>query len=185
MREVLIITDPKTVKVLSEPTRFQILKLLRERPMSINELSEAIGRDRTTIYRHIKALEAERLVEEIDTHGNERIYARTARMFLIKVGPNESIEEFRQSYLQIEAEKLVQILEKSGFQIKDREALKAIIKEILDLIEIKSQPIIKRISEADVELTEIELFHLLNMLVFIQSCELCEHARRVRELVSF
>jgi hypothetical protein len=124
-------------------------------------------------------------VEEIDAHGNEKIYARTARMFLIKVGPDESIEEFRQAYLQVEAEKLVQVLEKSGFRIKNREVLKAIIKEVLDTIEIRSQPIIKRISEADVELTEIELFHLLNMLVFLQSCELCEHARRVRELVSF
>jgi DNA-binding transcriptional ArsR family regulator len=180
MREVLIITSPKTVKVLSEPTRFQILKLLRDRPMSINELSEILRKDRTTIYRHIKALEAEGLVEEIDAHGNERIYARTARMFLIKVGPDESIEEFRQAYLQVEAEKLVQILEKSGFEISNREELKVITKKVLDMIEIMSQPVIKRISEADIELTEIELFHLLNMLVFLQSCELCADAERVR-----
>ncbi|AMQ18718.1 ArsR/SmtB family transcription factor [Thermococcus peptonophilus] len=185
MREVLIITNPKTVKVLSDPTRFQILKLLRERPMSVNELSDFLEKDRTTVYRHIKALESEGLVEEIDTNGNERIYARAARMFLIKAEPDESIEEFRQSYLQIEAEKLVQILEKSGFKIKDRGTLKVLIKEVLDTIEIRSQPIIKRISEADVELSEIELFHLLNMLVFLQSCELCEHAKKVRDLVSF
>lgn len=184
MKEVLIITDPKTVKVLSEPTRFQILKLLRERPMSINELSEFIGKDRTTVYRHIKALEAEGLVEEIDSHGNERIYGRTARMFLIKVEPDESIEQFRQSYLQVEAEKLVQILEKSGFQIKDKEKLKDITKEVLDVIELRSQPIIKRVSEADVELTEVELFHFLNMLVFLQSCELCEYVKKVKDLIS-
>jgi DNA-binding transcriptional ArsR family regulator len=185
MKEVLIITDPKTVKIFSEPTRFQILKLLRERPMSINELSEIVGKDRTTIYRHVKALETVGLVEEIDSNGNERIYARTARMFLIKADPDESIERFRQAYLQVEAEKLVQILEKSGFLIKDREALRSLTKEILNTIELRSQPIIKRISEAGVELTEIELFHLLNMLVFLQSCELCEHAKRVKELVSF
>lgn len=185
MREVLIITNPKTVKVLSDPTRFQILKLLRERPMSVNELSDLLGKDRTTVYRHIKVLEAEGLVEEIDTEGNERIYARTARMFLIKAEPDESIEEFRQSYLQVEAERIVMILEKSGFQIKDREALTALIKEVLNTIELRSQPVIKRISDANVELTEIELFHLLNMLVFFQSCELCDHAKRVRDLISF
>ncbi|MBP1911510.1 ArsR/SmtB family transcription factor [Thermococcus stetteri] len=185
MREVLIITNPKTVKVLSDPTRFRILKLLRERSMSINELSDILGKDRTTVYRHIKVLESEGLVEEIDIHGNEKIYARTARMFLIKAEPDESIEEFRQAYLQVEAERLVQILEKSGFQIKDREALKALTKEVLNTIELRSQPIIKRISEADVELSEVELFHLLNMLVFLQSCELCEHAKKVKELISF
>ncbi|NJF25766.1 transcriptional regulator [Thermococcus sp. Bubb.Bath] len=185
MREVMIITDPKTAKVLSEPTRFQILKLLRERPMSVNELSELLNKDRTTVYRHIKALESEGLVEEIDAHGNERIYARTARMFLIKVGHDKSIEEFRQAYLQVEAERLVEILEKSGFTIYDRDALKALVKDVLGLIELRSQPILKRISEADVELNEVELFHLLNMLVFIQSCDLCENAKRAMELVSF
>ncbi|MDV3103858.1 ArsR/SmtB family transcription factor [Thermococcus waiotapuensis] len=185
MKEVLIITNPETVKVLSEPTRFKILTLLRERPMSINELSIATGKDRTTVYRHIKALESEGLVEEIDSHGNEKIYARTARMFLIKVEPDESIAEFRQAYLQVEARKLVQILERAGFKIKDRERLEKIAREVLDEIEIKSQPIIRRISEANVELTEIELFHLLNMLVFLQSCELCEKAREVKALVEF
>ncbi|WP_456369039.1 ArsR/SmtB family transcription factor [Thermococcus sp.] len=185
MREVLIITNPEIIRTLLEPTRYRILQLLRERPMSINELSEVLGKDRTTIYRHIKALESKGLVEEIDFQGNERIYARTARMFLIKVEPDESVEEFRQRYLQVEAEKLVHILEKAGFNIKDREKFKVLAKEVLNEIEIRSQPIIKRISEADINLSEIELFHLLNMLVFLQSCELCEKAEKVKELVEF
>ncbi|ACS32723.1 ArsR/SmtB family transcription factor [Thermococcus gammatolerans] len=185
MREVLIITEPSVVKILSEPTRFSILKLLRQRPMSVNELSDALGKDRTTIYRHVKVLEKAGLVEEIEEIGNEKVYSRTARMFLIKVGPDESIEEFRQAYLQVEAEKLVRLLEKAGFEIQDREKLKLLAKEVLDEIEIRSQPIIKRISEANVELTEVELFHLLNMLVFLQSCELCEKAKEARALLRF
>ncbi|ASJ02054.1 transcriptional regulator [Thermococcus profundus] len=183
MREVLIITSPEAVKVLSEPTRFSILKLLRQRPMTIKELSEALSKDRTTVYRHIKALEGVGLVEEIDDTGGERVYSRTARMFLIKVEPDESIEEFRQSYLQVEAEKLVQVLEKAGFNIKNREKLKKLAAEVLNEIELRSQPIIKRVSEAEVELTEVELFHLLNMLVFLQSCELCNLAKEVRDLI--
>ncbi len=153
--------------------------------MSVNELSNALGKDRTTIYRHIKALERAGLIEEIDEVGNEKVYSRTARMFLIKVSPDESIEEFRQSYLQVEAKKLVDLLEKAGFRIQDRERLKLLAKEVLDEIEIRSQPIIKRISEADVELTEVELFHLLNMLVFLQSCELCEKAKEAHKLLQF
>lgn len=185
MREVLIITDPAAVKAISDPTRFSILKLLRQRPMTIKELSNILSKDRTTVYRHIKALEAARLVEEIDDVGGEKVYSRTARMFLIKVEPDESVDEFRQSYLQVEARKLVQIMEKSGFTIKDREKLERLAKEVLDEIEIRSQPIIKRISEADIDLTEVELFHLLNMLVFLQSCELCGKAREVKALIEF
>ncbi|MCD6524841.1 MAG: transcriptional regulator, partial [Thermococcus sp.] len=117
--------------------------------------------------------------------GNEKIYARSARIFLIKADPDESVEEFRQAYLQVEAKKLVQILEKAGFKIKDKDALEKLAKEVLNEIEVNSQPIIKKISQAGVELSEIELFHLLNMLVFLQSCELCEKAKELNKLLQF
>nr|WP_206203853.1 transcriptional regulator [Thermococcus sp. 21S9] len=168
---------------MSEETRFKILQLLRQRPMTIWELSMAIGRDRTTIYRHIKALEKAGFVEELGTEGNEKLYGRTARLFLIKAEPHESIENFRQAYLQVEADRLVNILEKAGIHVKDREKLRMLVKEILDEIELNSQHIIRRISEANVEMSEIELFHFLNMLVFLQSCELCEMAKKVKKLI--
>ncbi len=183
MKEVIIITKPETVKVLSEETRFKILQFLRERPMSINELSERLERDRTTVYRHIKVLQKVGLVEEFESHGNEKVYSRSARLFLIKADPDKSIEQFRQAYIQVEAEKLVDILEKAGFKIKDRSELIKLAREVLDEIEVRSQPVLKRISQADIELTEIELFHLLNMLVFIQSPELQEKAKKARELM--
>lgn len=183
MKEVIIITDPEVVKLLSDPTRFEILKLLRQRPMSILELSDATSKDRTTIYRHVKALERAGLIEEIENRGNEKVYARAARLFLIKADPHESIEDFRRAYIQVEAEKLVGILEKAGFRVKDRERLLKLAGEAMNAIEVHSQPIIKRISQSRVELSEIELFHLLNMLVFLQSCELCEKAEKVRELI--
>ena len=183
MKEVIIITDPEVVKLLSDPTRFKILQLLRQRPMSIIELSDATSKGRTTIYRHVKALEKAGLVEEIETRGNEKVYARVARLFLIKADPNESTEEFRRAYIQVEAEKLVTILEKAGFKVKDRKKLLKLTSEVLNSIELNSQPLIKRISESEIEMSEIELFHLLNMLVFLQSCELCEKAEKVRELI--
>jgi predicted transcriptional regulator len=183
VREVIIITQPEKVRVLSDETRFKILQLLRQRPMTIWELSMAIGKDRTTIYRHIKALEKAGFVEELGSEGNERLYGRTARLFLIKAEPHESIENFRQEYLSIEAKKLVDTLEKVGIKVRNREKLIELVKDILDRIEMNSQPVIGKLSESDLELTEIELFHILNMLVFLQSCELCEMAEKVKELI--
>lgn len=151
--------------------------------MTVWELSMAIGKDRTTIYRHIKVLEKAGLVEELGSEGNEKLYGRTARLFLIKAEPHESVENFRQMYLQVEAERLVEVLEKAGIKIKDRERLRGLVKDILNEIEINAQPIIKKISEANVELGEIELLHFLNMLVFLQSCELCEKANEVKKLI--
>jgi len=183
MKDVIIITDPAKVRILSENTRFKILELLRERPMTINELTERLNKDRTTIYRHVKTLERAGFVEEIDQEGNERIYARTARIFLIKADPDASVEQFRQAYLRVEAKKIVQILEKVGIKIKDKKGFIALTKDVLNEIEVNAQPIIKKISEADIDLTEIELFHLLNMLVFFQSCELCEKAKKAENLI--
>lgn len=184
MKEVIIITEPERVRVLSDDTRFKILQLLRQRPMTIKELSDALERDRTTIYRHIKILEKAGLVEELDNLGNERVYSRTARLFLIKADPDESIEKFRQAYLQVEADKLVQILEKAGFRIQDRMRLVELAKQVLDEIERRSQPILKKVSQAEIELSEVELFHLLNMLVFLQSCELCEKSKEVKRIIN-
>ena len=183
MRDVIIITEPAKVKILSDSTRFKILELLREHPMTINELTAILEKDRTTIYRHIKTLEKAGFVEEIDQDGNERIYARTARIFLIKADPDASVEEFRQAYLQVEAKRLVQILEKVGVRIKDKKGLVALTKDVLNEIEVNAQPIIKKISQADIDLSEIELFHLLNMLVFFQSCRLCEKAKKSQEFI--
>jgi len=183
VKDVIIITDPEVVKLLSDQTRFKILKLLRQRPMSINELSDATSKDRTTIYRHVKALEKAGLIEEVESRGNEKVYARAARLFLIKADPHESVEEFRQAYIQIEAEKLVNILEMLGIRIKDRKKLLELAREVMNTIELNSQPVIKKISSAGIDMSEIELFHLLNMLVFLQSCELCEMAKEVKELI--
>jgi len=185
VKEVIIITDPEVVKLLSDPTRFKILQFLRARPMTINELSDATSKDRTTIYRHVKALEKAGLIEEIENRGNEKVYARAARLFLVKADPHESIEEFREAYIQIEAEKLVNVLEKAGFKVKDRKKLLELASEVMNAIEVNSQPVIKRLSESGIDLSEIELFHLLNMLVFLQSCELCEKAKEVKKLVEF
>ncbi|WP_461866367.1 hypothetical protein [Thermococcus sp.] len=78
--------------------------------MTINELTEMMNKDRTTIYRHIRS----GFVEDIDQKGNERIYVRAAKIFLIKADPDASVEQFRQAHLQVEAKKVVQILEKVG-----------------------------------------------------------------------
>ena len=183
MREVIIITEPDKMKILAESTRFKILELLRMHPMSVSELSTFLKKDRSTVYRHVKALEKAGFVEEIRQEGHEKIYARTARLFLLKVEPDESIEEFRRQYLRIEASRLMEILKKSGVKIKDEERFVKLVEEVLKEIEDNSRPILQKISQVDLDLKEVELFHLLNLLVFLQSCELCKKAEKMRELI--
>ncbi len=183
MREVLIITEIDKMKVLAEPTRFKILELLRKHPMSIGELSSFLKKDRSTVYRHIKVLENAGFVEEIEQEGNEKIYARTARLFLLKVEPDESIEEFKRQYFRVEACRLMEILKKSGIKIKGGEEFIKVVEDVLKDIEDYSRPVLQKVSQADLDLKEVELFHLLNLLVFLQSCELCEKAKKMRSLI--
>jgi len=183
MREVIIVTDLDKIKILAEPTRFKILELLRKQPMSISELSTFLKKDRSTVYRHIKVLEKAGFVEKIGHERNEKIYARTARLFLLKVEPDESIEEFRRQYLRVEASRLLEILKKSGIKVKDEKEFLQLTAQVLKEIEDSSRPFLQKISQADLDLKEVELFHLLNLLVFLQSCELCKKAQKMKKLI--
>lgn len=78
---VMIVSQPKQLKALSDPTRIKILELLREHPMSVSEIAERLGRDKSTVYRHIKALEDAGLVEVVEKIGNEVVYGRVAYVF--------------------------------------------------------------------------------------------------------
>jgi DNA-binding transcriptional ArsR family regulator len=51
-----------TFDVVAEPTRRQILDLLRERPRPVNELVDALGLSQPGVSKHLKVLREARLV---------------------------------------------------------------------------------------------------------------------------
>jgi DNA-binding transcriptional ArsR family regulator len=67
------VTDVDTIKALADPTRLAILRALMEddgkgsRVMSAKELAEELGEPQTKLYRHLKVLEAARLIEVAET----------------------------------------------------------------------------------------------------------------------
>lgn len=50
MAKVKVITDPEVIKLMLEDTRRKILQLLRNREMTISQLSEILGKTPQTIY---------------------------------------------------------------------------------------------------------------------------------------
>ncbi|AIF68503.1 hypothetical protein PAP_00280 [Palaeococcus pacificus DY20341] len=182
MRDVIVVTEPDMIKLLAEETRFKILSQLRDRPMTISELSERLKRDRSTIYRHVKALEDAGFLEKVAKERNEVLYARSARIFLVKpYGEDEEVVAFRIQYLQVEAERICSILKRAGFEIKNEEKTVNLIRDILREIEEKAREPIKKVE--NVEMSEIELFHFLNILVFLNSCEFCDKARQLKKMI--
>ncbi|RLF80653.1 transcriptional regulator [Thermococci archaeon] len=88
-KKVKVITDPEVIKLMLEDTRRQILKLLRNREMTISQLSDILGKTPQTVYHHIEKLKEVGLVEvkRTEMKGNlvEKYYGRTADVFYINL----------------------------------------------------------------------------------------------------
>ncbi|WP_048160673.1 ArsR/SmtB family transcription factor [Thermococcus sibiricus] len=88
-KKVMVITDPEVIKLMLEDTRRQILKLLRNREMTISQLSDILGKTPQTVYHHIEKLKEVGLVEvkRTEMKGNlvEKYYGRTADVFYINL----------------------------------------------------------------------------------------------------
>jgi DNA-binding transcriptional ArsR family regulator len=84
VRQVRVINDLETLKLIAEPTRAAILELLAE-PLSATELADALDVPRTRLYHHLGLLESKGLIEQVDERRagalTERVYALTARTF--------------------------------------------------------------------------------------------------------
>lgn len=182
MKEVLIITDPEKIKLLGDRTRLDIVNLLRERPMSVSELSVVLKKDPSTIYRHINLLEKAGFVEEVGRDGNETLYRRSARIFLITPYPKEDITTPTMKAIhRQEAETMYNLLKNAGFKIEDKKAFIEILERFLTMLERLSRDLIKRLEGTN--LNPIEFIHLMNLLVLINSPKLQEEAKELRKVL--
>lgn len=63
MKDYLIKESVKLLKVLSDLTRFSILKLLNENRMSSSELEERLDKSQSTVSKHLKILKEANLID--------------------------------------------------------------------------------------------------------------------------
>ncbi|MBN2112874.1 MAG: winged helix-turn-helix transcriptional regulator [Acidimicrobiia bacterium] len=73
-------------RLLAEPTRSEIIRLLAQRAATTSQLAEALGRPRGSIGHHLKALEAAGIVRVVRTRKvralTEKYYGRVADTFI-------------------------------------------------------------------------------------------------------
>ncbi len=101
-----MITDPETIKVLSDSLRIRILDVLqRVHPASATTLAEELGESAPKISYHLKLMEKHEIIYLADTRtkGNliENLYAPTAEQFMIQrdlSAPNSA--EFSEAIMQ-------------------------------------------------------------------------------------
>lgn len=123
-KKVRVVTDPKVIKLMLEDTRRRILQLLRNKEMTISQLSEILGKTPQTIYHHIERLKEAGLVEvkRTEMKGNlvEKYYGRTADAFYINMYlGDEELRYFARSKLKTKLD----IFKALGYSFNDEELL--------------------------------------------------------------
>jgi len=144
--KVRVINDPETIKLILEDTRRRILHLLREKEMTISQLSEILGKTPQTIYHHIEKLKEAGLVEvkRTEMKGNlvEKYYGRTADAFYINLylGDKE-LRYFARSRLKTKLD----ILKALGYNVNSD--LLDLMDKILEKEHVYKTEISKKIEE--------------------------------------
>lgn len=87
-RSFVVITSPDEAKVLVDPMRREILRLLSGRPMTQNILAETLGLSNSSVAHHLKLLAGAGLVmvarEERELHGIlQKFYETTSLAYFV------------------------------------------------------------------------------------------------------
>lgn len=121
MDEIRLIRDPQAIRIVSDPTRRNILSLLRLKGMTASEMAGILEKDQSTVYRHLDKLQEADLVtasaERKTHHIPEKVYARTARIFLVAPDASADLEDvdLGRFYGREEVTRLLRALERMGY----------------------------------------------------------------------
>lgn len=72
--------NPATFQALSEPNRFQIIELLRDKPRPVNEIVDRLNLNQPQVSKHLKVLSNAGLVE-VKPFAQQRYYKLSPRPF--------------------------------------------------------------------------------------------------------
>jgi DNA-binding transcriptional ArsR family regulator len=118
LEDLRIITSTPELKAVFHPLREQLLDLALERAATVAELSEAVGRPRSSVAYHVNVLVDAGLLKVVRTRRvraiDERFYGRTARIFYVgqiqpeqlSVIPNILVDAAAESVPAHEADRL-------------------------------------------------------------------------------
>lgn len=88
MKKIVRLSSFEQLKLLSDPRRMEIMRLLMAEPATLSQLGRALGRHPAWVQHHVKALEAAGLVEVAEVRVNagvtEKFYRARAGGFLLQ-----------------------------------------------------------------------------------------------------
>ena len=189
-KDVVIVNDPKLIKVITESTRSKILSLLRINNLSISQLSELIGKDQSTIYRHIKKLESSGIVVPVGErkvhHIPEVVYGRVAKTYII-VPEIESDRPSTVVYYKRETIKnVMSILEAMGYSIDSPRVVSRDLYRFSKELDLMSVEDWKKIEKKNIKMdnrTFINTVIVLSLLKINSNPVLKDYMEELHELI--
>ncbi|MHA2033695.1 MAG: hypothetical protein DRO73_04745 [Candidatus Thorarchaeota archaeon] len=160
MKDLAIISDPKTIKVLMEPTRAKILfKYLVNGSMTVKQLADALGKNPGTILHHIEKLKKAGLVvqertEQTVTGIVQRYYRATAREYRLGLSELMHADEGVAKFAEDRLRSMVRALSVYGIEIPEQD-MDAAVEILRKLLERENEV------SADVPIVNEEEYHAL------------------------
>ena len=125
MKDLEIISEPDTIKVLFDKVRATIVfKYLVNEAMTVKQLADALGKNPGNILRHIDRLKEAGLVHQVRTEKTntgivQRYYRATAREYRLGLAEMMKGEEGVKSYAKDRLLNMIQGLEAYGVVIPE------------------------------------------------------------------
>jgi len=66
-KQLFMVSDMETLRILTDPLRIQILEVLSSEPQTVNQVAEKLGHAGSRLYYHFNLLEEHGLIEVIQT----------------------------------------------------------------------------------------------------------------------
>ena len=187
--EIKLFEDSETLKVGLERTRKQILDLLRVKNMTISQVAEALEKDQSTVYRHIKKLEGAGFIEvkgeRKEHHIPERIYGRTADVFLMTPEPisSGSTSALGTRWDDDKVKECIEVLKDMGYKVEKEE----VIEEMSDSLYKLEKEVNKDLSRSFDQDLEMDFFSLMQIkflisLIKIENSETL--SKEIKEIIS-
>ncbi len=172
-KEVQVVRDPEAVKLAIEDTRNNILSLLRVNDMTISQLADALSKDQSTIYRHIKKLEDAGFVQitgkRKEHHIPEKLFGRTANVFFLTPSSLDvETSSLREGWHEEHAEAALNILKRAGYDIDGMEEAIEDTSEIF----IKLQDLVSETVEKPDELEDVSMYTMRRLDVLLTLLEM-------------
>lgn len=164
-KAVLILEEPKVIRLLASSVKPAILWLLGNRPMTETQLSKALGLTNPAVGYHLHSLRDADLIEidryETGEHGISKYYSAAAVLFI--VDPDQIPEDVKRRFLETQIDHAEGML--SVFRFYDRistvssEDLEELAKAMLrELKAIGQRYVQEEVADEDAESFRVKIY---------------------------